>query len=118
MESIISNFNRYFANWEIELPAEAVANRQGGKIMQAGWIIWYVFGEDESGEYLDFLAAHRMTNDRHERIYADGRTEALETQREMRRVSSDPEEDARLKEEYYEHNRRVGRELDDKFQRR
>ena len=108
----------YFANWEIELPVEAVTNRQRGQITQAGWIIWYVFGEDESGDYLDFYAMHRMTNDRHERIYTDGRTESLETQRDMRRASNDPEEDARLEAEYYEHNRRVSRELDEKFQRR
>ena len=116
MDDVVAYFNRYFSNWGIELPAEAVANRQRGKITQAGWSIQWLFGSDGVDEYLDFYATHRMTNNRHERIYADGRTEALETQREMRPVSSDPEEDARLEEEYYEHNRRVSRELRAKFQ--
>lgn len=118
MDNIVAYFNRYFANWGIELPQEAVACRQPGKIQQAGWSIRWVFGADGADEYLDFYAMHRMTNDLHERIHADGRTEALETQRDMRRASSDPEEDARLQEEYYAHNRRVSQELDAKFQRR
>ena len=114
MEGIVSYFNDYFSNWDILLPAEAVANRQRGKIVQAGWTIWWLFDADESGEYLDFYAMHRMTNDRHHRVYEDGRTVGLDTVAGMRRVSRDPEEDERLEAEFWAHNERVNRELEAK----
>jgi hypothetical protein len=77
MTNIESKFNDSFAHWEIRLPSDAVEHRKRGKIVQAGWAIWYLFGFDEKGEYLDYYASHRMTNDRHVRIYARAFSELL-----------------------------------------
>ena len=89
-------------------------NRRRGKIVEAGWAIWYLFGLDEKGEYLDYYASHRMTSDEHVRIYADGEVEALPTIADFRMASQDPEEDARLEAEYYAENQRVARMLEAK----
>ncbi len=96
MEKQVTLFNSYFGRWAfdftnddssnvrgrwaIELPSEAVANRQAGVLRWMdgdSWMIWFKFGEDENGEYLEFYAAHHMTNARHSRIYADGRVMPL-----------------------------------------
>lgn len=114
MHRIAARFREAFSYWRIELPREAVENRRRGKIVEAGWTIWYLFGSDEDGEYLDYYSSHRMTNDSHVRIYADGRVEGLESLREMRQSSEDPDEEARLKAEFWGHNERVARLLEEK----
>ena len=114
MKNIESSFNDDFANWEICLPPNALEKRHRGKIVQAGWLIWYLFGCDEEGEYLDYYACHRMTSDRHDRIYADGHRSNLPTVCEFRVCSDDPEEDARLKAEYYAENKKIARMLEEK----
>ncbi len=88
MERQRSAFARYFSNWGIELPEDDVAQRKRGKLFEAGWSVRWIFGSDERGEYLDFYATHRMTNDRHLRLHENGE-----------------------EEEYYAHNRRIGRML-------
>ena len=110
----IVNFNRSFETWGIELPREAAENQQRGKIVESGWTIWYLFGRDEAGDYLDYCASHRMTNDRHVRLYADGSSKGLNSYRSIRRISNDPEEDRQLENEFWEHNERVSRELESK----
>ncbi len=110
----IVSFNRFFETWSIELPKEAVKNRQRGKIVKSGWTIWYLFGTDEAGDYLDYYASHRMTNDRHVRLYANGSSTGLNSYCSIRRVSDDPEEDRRLENEFWERNERVSRELEAK----
>lgn len=77
MDNLAQIFEAYFGQWDIRLPAEAVATRQPGRLAAGGWTIHYLFGRDERGEYLDFYATHRMTNDRHVRIRASGETEML-----------------------------------------
>lgn len=72
LERVKEVFDEYFTNWCISLPIDSLANRAKGEILQNGWRIQYVFGSDERGEYLDFYARHRMTNDRHVRVYGDG----------------------------------------------
>lgn len=114
MNEVEARFNDAFATWNIRLPPENVATRRRGKIVEAGWAIWYLFGSDEKGEYLDYYASHRMTEDRHVRIYADGHVEYLPTIAGMRLASEDPEEDARLLAEYRAQNQRVARMLEDK----
>lgn len=114
MSNIESAFNQVFSHWEIRLPPDAVEQRKHGQIVQAGWAIWYLFGSDEKGEYLDYYASHRMTNDRHVRLYASGEREALPAVRDLRLRSDDSEEDARLKAEYLDHNREVHRILEEK----
>lgn len=96
-----------FAMSDICLAEDDVVNRRRGKIDKGGWEILYLFGSDEKGEYLDYYASHRMTNDRHVRIYADGQREDLPSLIDFRRSSQDPQEDERLQEEFYAENRRV-----------
>ncbi len=100
-------FAEEFAMSGICLPEEDVEGRQRGKIIKDGWEILYLFGSDELGEYLDYYASHRMTNDRHVRIYSDGQRKDLSSLRDFRQVSQDPQENIRLKEEFYAENRQV-----------
>jgi hypothetical protein len=114
MGSIEERFGRTFAQWGIELPPEDVTERRRGKIVEGGWAVWYLFGQDERGGYLDYYASHRMTDDRHVRLREDGSAESLPTIDTFRIASQDPIEDARLEAEYFENNRRVGRMLREK----
>ena len=107
MNEIKSQFDSAFSTWEISLPVEALATRSGGKIVKSGWAIWYLFGSDDKGEYLDYYASHRMTDDRHIRIYASGENLELPTMWLFCPRSDDPAEDARLQAEYFAENRRV-----------
>ncbi len=114
MRQIQKRFREEFSHWNIELPEEDVRQRRRGKIVEQGWAIWYLFGSDERGEYLDYYASHRMTSDRHIRIREDGTEEYLPTVSSMRPASRDPEEDARLAAEHFAENRRVSRMLEEK----
>lgn len=96
MKLIADAFNKRFAHWKIKLPEENLKNGQSGYIQQAGRLIQYCFGEDENGEYMDYYAAHRMTDDSHLRIYADGREKALPTLNGRVLYSEDPVEAKRL----------------------
>lgn len=111
MTKIEKIFKQMFSTWKIELPPEDIEQRRRGKIFKGGWAIWYLFGSDKRGEYLDYYASHRMTNDWHCRIYADGKVKDLPAILSMRRGSMDPEEDARLEAEYLAKNRRIARML-------
>ena len=107
-------FRDPFAPWGITIPSGHVRERRLGKIVEGEWAIWYLFGEDERGEYLDYYASHRMTDDRHVRIYESGEVARLPTINTFRLVSQDPEEEARLEAEYLDKNRRVARMLEEK----
>ena len=73
-EQLRRRFNRNFAHWEIELPIDALSPGLVWLIVQRGWTIWTRFyvGAEDGREYLDYYATHRMTNDRHVRLYAGG----------------------------------------------
>lgn len=114
MKKIEAQFNETFSHWNIQLPEDAITHRQRGKIVEAGWAIWYLFGSDERGEFLDYYASHRMTSDCHVRIYANGECEWLPSIKEFRLCSQDPEEDARLDAEYYAENQRISKILQEK----
>lgn len=101
------SFADCFAMWDICLPEHNVASRRRGKILKEGWVIWYLFGSDERGEYLDYLAYHRMTSDSHVRIYADGLRENLPAYSDLQITSDDPQENARLKADYHAYNQQV-----------
>lgn len=101
---IRSRFARYFAHWGIELPERAVAERKRGELLQAGWSVRWLLGSDDKGEYLDFYARHRMTNDRHLRLHENGEVTGLE-------ALWDPLVPVGKEAEYYARNRRVGRML-------
>ena len=78
-ERLRQRFNRAFANWEIELPVDALSSGKVWLIVKRGWTIWTRFEvEPEHGrEHLDVYSMHRMTNDSHIRWYADGEAEHL-----------------------------------------
>ena len=113
MKLIAETFNS-FDHWGIVLPEEDMQNRSGGYIQNAGWLIQYCFGNDDHGEYLDYYAAHRMTDDEHVRIYEDGQVKNLPALRSMRLVSKDPVEDKRLEDEYYQENQQIAKMLAEK----
>ena len=114
MKKIELRFNDRFSHWGICLPPDDLEQRRRGKIIRAGWAIWYLFGSDEKGEYLDYYAAHRITDDTHIRIYDNGLTAPLPAIRGMRICSKDPEEDARQRAEFDAENQRVARMLEEK----
>jgi hypothetical protein len=114
MEFITDTFNAWFAEWAIRLPPDAVAARRRGKILHRGWAIWYLFGADERGEYLDCYASHRMTDDSHARLYADGTVESLPAIVGFRVCAEDPAEDARLEAAHLARNQEVARMLEEK----
>ena len=107
MQRVIDVFASHFEAWEIRLPEEAVRSRERGKINQAGWSIWYLFGSDEQGDYLDYYAAHRMTNDSHVRIREDGSVASLPSLNDMFIGSEDPAENTRLKAEFHQRNKEI-----------
>lgn len=73
-----------------------------GRIVEAGWAIWYAFGSDERGEYLDYDASHKMMGeDEHTRIREDGSVEVLDGT-SLERLASDPEEDVRFEAKHEE----------------
>lgn len=108
------HFAETFSYWNLALPDEDVAARRRGKICEAGWAIWYLFGRDERGEYLDYYSAHRMTGDDHVRVYEDGEVEYLEAIESFCRTSWDPVEAERLSREAAEANARIARMLEEK----
>ena len=103
-----------FLPWEITLPDEAVAQRIQGKICKAGWAIWFLFGSNDIGEYLDYYSSHRMTNDGHVRVYFDGQIECLDSIPEFRSSSDDPVKDAQLELKYREECRKITEMLEAK----
>ena len=107
-------FARSFEPWGIRLPDEGVKQHVRGKINKAGWTIWYLFGSDEKGEYLDYYATHRMTSDSHTRIREDGSINALPALEEIYIGSDDPAEDAIRKAEYLQRNHQIAQMLDEK----
>ena len=80
MKKIKTYFDDYFYSWDITLPQGDLSSPDLDKdyeIRKAGWIIRYKFGVQDGKVYMDFYASHRMTNDRHERVWEDGRVEGL-----------------------------------------
>ena len=107
-------FADYFSNWDIRLPTESIQERQPGEIQSHGWNIQYKFGTDDEGRgYLDFYASHRMTNDRHERIYTTGEIKGLPATKEMIIYPPNATESQKdqARREQLEHNREVWKEL-------
>lgn len=110
-------FSDYFKNWKIKLPEDACRNRAPGVIKSHGWEIKYIFGEDEKGKYLDFYACHRMTNERHERIYSTGEIVSLNAPEEfiVYPKGATEEEKAQIRRQHEEYNQKVYMEITSKF---
>ena len=117
-EQLRQRLNRAFAHWEIELPVDAMSPGVVRLIVQRGWTIWTRFDVDaEDGrKRLDYYAMHRMTNDRHVRLYADGEEEDLPAIAESYVIAQDATEEEReaARVEYYVHNQAVEKLLEEK----
>ena len=117
-EQIRQRFNRAFAHWEIKLPDEAMSLGVVWIIVQRGWTIWTRFDVDAEGgrEHLDYYAMHRMTNDRHERLYADGEEEGLPTIAPYYSYSGDATEAEKeaARDKHFAHNQEVEKLLEEK----
>lgn len=77
IDVIARTFADTFAHWNLTLPGDNLEGRTPGFIARLGWLIQFRFGEDDRGRYLDYYAAHRMTDDSHVRIREDGTCEDL-----------------------------------------
>lgn len=112
-ERVAEAFNAYFANFDISIRPEDVAVGSGRTIGERGWRIAYRGDPDDAGlPSMEFYATHRMTNDRHERIWADGHVEHLDAIHEV--YGWDPKVPASkqaAKEQYLKHNQAVARQL-------
>ena len=107
-------FAETFAHWGIEIDAKDLQAGRG-RIGKAGWNIAFLTGVAEGKAYLEYYASHRMTNDRHVRIWATGEAEDLPAIRDIYVFHADrPGDEERAKAEYLEHNRRVAAELEAK----
>ncbi|WP_028998150.1 hypothetical protein [Azohydromonas australica] len=107
MDNIIKNFNKWFQHWNIQLSQDAVEQRSSGVIKQGGWNIRFCFGRDEKGEFLDYYATHRLTDDSHVRLHEDGTRTSLPAYWGWCRTSDDPIEAQRLKEAQDRENHEV-----------
>ena len=116
MSEIERVFNEAFRPFQISLAPEDLAQKRRGGIVQRGWAIWYLFGADARGEYMDYYAAHRMTNDRHVRIYADGTTESLPALCSMYFLppGCTPEQEQHIRNGHTAENRQIAKMLVEK----
>ena len=117
-EELRQRFNRAFANWEIELPFDAMSPGVVWLIVQRGWTLWTRFDiddEDRRGR-LDYYAMHRMTDDRHVRMYADGKEESLPAMAEswVSPQGATPAEEKEARDKYLAHNQTVEKLLEEK----
>ncbi len=77
MEKIYEAFAEYFKNWSLHLPDPLPPK---GQVEGMGWTVRFVLLKDEAGQpCVEFLAFHRMTNDRHKRILISGEVIDLPT---------------------------------------
>ena len=115
-EQLRQRFNKTFARWEIELPMDALELGEVRLIVQRGWTIWTRFNAEDGREYLDYYAMHRMTNDRHERLFLDGDRMGLPAMLEGSAYGQDASEEERdeAKAQYYAHNQDVAKLREEK----
>ncbi|MEH2366293.1 hypothetical protein [Nostoc sp.] len=113
MQNIKKEFDNGFLHWKITLPSEALETQQSGEIFMAGWHVQYQFGKNEHGQFLDYYASHRMTDDSHVRIYESGESESLPSMQSFYFSSEDATEEEKQKaeQEYYAYNRKIQEEL-------
>lgn len=70
---IVESFNAYFENFDVRIGADDVVVGSRKTIRKDGWAITFRIDADDAGRpSLEFYATHRMTNDRHVAIAADG----------------------------------------------
>jgi len=109
-------FNDYFDAFAIRIAVEDVVVGTRRTLRQDGWAITYRVDEDAHGRpTLEFYATHRMTNDRHVVISADGQLDHQDSIREM--LVFDPKvpgSQEAAADEFETHNRAVEQRLRDR----
>jgi hypothetical protein len=108
-ERVAEAFNGQFGQFGITIDARDVVIGERRTIGTQGWRITYRVDPDDAGSpILELYATHRMTNDRHLLISADGHVDDLEAIQEMYAFDAKiaGSEDA-AKAEYYRHNQEV-----------
>ena len=115
-KQIRQQFNCAFANWEIELPDDAMSPGLVCLIVQRGWTIWTRFdvATEDDREYLDYYAMHRMTNDRHVRLYADREEEYLPAMEGLYIQGGTAEEEKAARHKFFAYNQGVDKLLKEK----
>jgi hypothetical protein len=112
-ERVAEAFNNYFANFGIRIDHREIAVGTHRTIREQGWwIAYHVLPDDAGLPSLEFYATHRMTNDRHARIWSDGHLEELDAIHEF--YAYDPEvagSKESAEEEHLRHNRTVAQQL-------
>lgn len=109
VQDIAEAFAGHFVPWGLTLPVDDLRNRRRGRIWRYGWNVQYLFGSDSNGEYLEYYATHRMTNDSHVRIDQSGESTGLEALSDVMYISKEGE-----RERLEEHDKRVAQELREK----
>lgn len=66
-----------FKHWKIKFHLPTFELKQYTHIKTCGWNIYYQFGEDSDGLYMEVYAMHRMTSDSRKCYYLDGKTKIL-----------------------------------------
>jgi hypothetical protein len=102
-----SAFERPFLDRGVRPSRRLIRARQAGEVLQKGWSIQFLFGTDERGVYMDYYAAHRMTDDRHVRIRAGEPEEDLPSIVTGYFGSDDLEEERAAREAYFPGNREM-----------
>ena len=76
-ERIQDAFAERFQHFDLRLPDENVHDRRKGSMPYGGsGRIYYIFGEEDGREYLEYYAYHRM-GESHGLIWEDGTRESL-----------------------------------------
>ncbi len=99
MENVRQKMIKRYEPWNINFPEETFTNKQYTHIRKNGWSIFYQFGKDVRGEYVELYSQHRMTSDSHCKIYKDGDVEYLDSFRSYCIVGKE--------EEYKNYNKKV-----------
>lgn len=77
LEKIQGIFSEHFVRQNIHLPEENLRERKKGSLPYGSGRIFFIFGEENGREYLEYYAHHRIGGDSHTRIYDDGTEESL-----------------------------------------
>lgn len=72
LEDVRQQLIKSFSTWHIDFFEQSFIDKQYTHIKQlCGWHIYYQFGADDIGEYVEVYATHRMTGDSHYKVYTN-----------------------------------------------
>lgn len=77
LDKVQEAFVERFSHFDLRLPDDRLSERRKGSMPYGGsGRLYYVFGEEDGREYLEYFAYHRM-GESHGRIWEDGTMESL-----------------------------------------